>query len=109
MQPGIINPRRMRSKDYSSQFVCVCVSVYLSVTALTATYLVCKTKVRYHRVLSRKFWSTENFGLGGQNLWNIGPSRTEIFENFGPIMEKWSTHLSLKLIASDVNKQEDDR
>ena len=32
--------------------VCVCtVSVCLSVTTLTATYLVCKTKVRYHRVL----------------------------------------------------------
>ena len=33
---------------------------------------------------------------------NIGPPRTEIFENFGPIVEKWSTHVSLKLIASDV-------
>ena len=52
--------------------------------------------------LSRKFWSVENFGLGGQNFWNIGPPRTEIFENFGPIVEKWSTHVSLKLIASDV-------
>ena len=50
-------------------------------------------------VLSRKFWSAENFGLGGQNFWNIGPPWTEIFENFGPIVEKWSTHL---LIASDV-------
>ena len=52
--------------------------------------------------LSRKFWSAENFGLGGQNFWNIGPPRTEIFENFGPIVEKWSTHLLLKLIARDV-------
>ena len=41
----------MRRKDYSSQFVCVCVCVCLSVTALTTTYLVCKAKVRYHRVL----------------------------------------------------------
>ena len=39
----------MRRKDYSSQFVCVCVC--LSVTALTTTYLICKAKVRYHRVL----------------------------------------------------------
>ena len=52
--------------------------------------------------LSRKFWSVENFGLGGQNFWTIGPPWTEIFENFGPIVEKWSTHVSLKLIASDV-------
>ena len=43
----VINPQRMRSKGYSSQFVCVCVSV----TTLTATYLVYKAKVRYHRVL----------------------------------------------------------
>ena len=40
--------------------------------------------------------------MGGQHFWNIGPPWTEIFENFGPIVEKWSTHLSLKLIASDV-------
>ena len=31
--------------------VCVCVCVCLSVTMLTATYLVYKTKMRYHRVL----------------------------------------------------------
>ena len=29
----------------------VCVSICLSVTVLTATYLICKAKVRYHRVL----------------------------------------------------------
>ena len=50
--------------------------------------------------LSRKFWSAENFGLGDQNFWNIGPPQTEIFENFGPIVEKWSTHLSLKCTVS---------
>ena len=46
----VVNPWRMRSEGYSSQFVyvCVCLSVCLSVTTLTATYLVCKTKVRYY-------------------------------------------------------------
>ena len=39
--------------------------------------------------LSRKFWSAENSGPGDQNFWNIGPPWIEIFENFGPIMEKW--------------------
>ena len=32
-------------------YVCVCVCVYLSVTALTATYIILKSKVRYHRGL----------------------------------------------------------
>ena len=48
----------MRSEGYSRQFVCVCVCVCvcvsvvcLSITALTATYLICKAKVRYHRIL----------------------------------------------------------
>ena len=45
---AIINPRRMR-KGYGSRFVCVC----LSVTALAATYLVCMSKVRHHRVPCR--------------------------------------------------------
>ena len=31
--------------------VCVCVCVYLSVTALTATYIILKSKVRYQRGL----------------------------------------------------------
>ena len=48
-------------QGYGSQFVCVqgyilctlgvCVSVYLSVTTLTATYNILKSKVRYHGVL----------------------------------------------------------
>ena len=33
--------------------VCVCVSVCLSVTALAATYLVCMSKLRHHRVPCR--------------------------------------------------------
>ena len=50
----IINPRRMRER-YGSRFVCVCVclSVCLSVTALAATYLVCMSKLRHHRVPCR--------------------------------------------------------
>ena len=36
-------------QGYGNQFVCV--SVYLSVTKLTATYIIFKSKVRYHRVL----------------------------------------------------------
>ena len=51
-----INPRRMR-EGYGSRFVCVCVcvcvSVCLSVTALAATYLVCMSKLRHHRVPCR--------------------------------------------------------
>ena len=31
--------------------MCVCLSVYLSVTALTAIYIICKSKARYHRVI----------------------------------------------------------
>ena len=52
----LVNPRRMR-EGYGSWFVCVCVyvcvcvCVYLSVTALTATYIILKSKVRYHRDL----------------------------------------------------------
>ena len=46
----IINPRRMR-EGYGSRFVCVCVC--LSVTALAATYLVCMSKLRHHRVPCR--------------------------------------------------------
>ena len=42
----IINPRRMH-KGYGSRFVCV------SVTTLTATYLVYTTKVRQYRVSGR--------------------------------------------------------
>ena len=45
----LINPRRM-CEGYSSCFVCVCVSV---TTALAATYLVCMSKVRHHRVPCR--------------------------------------------------------
>ena len=48
----IFNPRRMR-EGYSSCFVCVCVSVCLSVTTLAATYLVCMSKLRHHRVPCR--------------------------------------------------------
>ena len=50
----LINPRRMR-EGYGSRFVCVCVclSVCLSVTALAATYLVCMSKLRHHRVPCR--------------------------------------------------------
>ena len=50
----LINPRRMR-EGYGSRFVCVCVcvSVCLSVTALAATYLVCMSKLRRHRVPCR--------------------------------------------------------
>ena len=46
----VINPRRMR-EGYGSCFVCV--SVCLSVTALAATYLVCMSKLRHHRVPCR--------------------------------------------------------
>ena len=46
----VINPRRMR-EAYGSWFVCVCACVYLSVTVLTATYIILKSKVRYHRGL----------------------------------------------------------
>ena len=43
----IINPRRMRG-GYGSHRVCVC--VYLSVSALTAIYLVHKCRVRCYKV-----------------------------------------------------------
>ena len=46
----IINLRRMR-EGYGSHFVCL--SVCLSVTALAATYLVCMSKLRHHRVPCR--------------------------------------------------------
>ena len=46
----LINPRRM-CEGYGSRFVCV--SVCLSVTALAATYLVCMSKLRHHRVPCR--------------------------------------------------------
>ena len=36
-----------------SRSVSVCVCVYVSVTALAATYLVCVSKVRHHRVPCR--------------------------------------------------------
>ena len=51
---SIFFPRYMCSEGYSSQFdcTCECVCVCLSVTVLAATYLVCKAKVRYHRVLN---------------------------------------------------------
>ena len=41
----IVYPRRMR-EGYGSRSVCVCVSVCLSVTTLTATYLVYDSKMR---------------------------------------------------------------
>ena len=47
-----INPWRMR-EGYGSHFVCVCVSACLSVTALSATYLVCMSKLRHRRVSCR--------------------------------------------------------
>ena len=47
-----INPRHM-CEGYGSRFVCVCLSVCLSVTALVATYLVCMSKLRHHRVPCR--------------------------------------------------------
>ena len=48
-------------EGYGSHFVCVCVCVCvcacvcvcLSVTALAATYLVCMSKLRHHRVPCR--------------------------------------------------------
>ena len=43
---------RMR-EGYGSRFVCVCLSVCLSVTALAATYLVCMFKLRHRRVPCR--------------------------------------------------------
>ena len=46
----IINPRRMRRR-VTVVAVCVCVCVCLSVTKLTATYLVCKSKVQDYKVL----------------------------------------------------------
>ena len=53
---SLVNPRRMR-EGYGSRCVCVCVcvclSVCLSVTALAATYLVCMSKLRHHRVPCR--------------------------------------------------------
>ena len=49
---GLVNPRRMR-EDYSSHSVCVCVCVCVCVTALAATYLICMSKVRHHRVPCR--------------------------------------------------------
>ena len=50
--PSLINPRHMR-EGYGSRSVCVCVSVCLSVTAPAATYLVCMSKLRHHRVPCR--------------------------------------------------------
>ena len=46
--------------------------------------------------MSRKLLSGENSGPGEHIFWNIGPPQTEIFENFGPIVEKWSTHVFIK-------------
>ena len=48
----LINPRCMRRR-VMVVVVCVCVSVYLSVTVLAATYHVCMSKMRHHRVPSR--------------------------------------------------------
>ena len=41
---SFINPRRIR-EGYGSHSVCVCVSVCLSVTTLTATNIVCESKL----------------------------------------------------------------
>ena len=48
----IFNPWRMR-EGYGSRFVCVCVCVCLSVNTLAATYLICISKLRHHRVPCR--------------------------------------------------------
>ena len=40
-------------EGYGSRSVCECVCVCLSVTALAATYLVCMSKARHHRVPCR--------------------------------------------------------
>ena len=55
---SFVNPRRMR-EGYGSHSVCiyvcvcVCLSVCLSITTLAATYLVCMSKLRHHRVPCR--------------------------------------------------------
>ena len=41
-------------------------------------------------VLSRKFWSGENFGPGDQNSRKIGPPGPKYSEKFGPYSEKGS-------------------
>ena len=66
--------------------------LFVLIFVLPSLYLLSKIFNR----LSRKFWSAENSGLGDRSFWNIGPPQTEIFEKFGPIMEKWSTHLFIK-------------
>ena len=45
--PELINPRRMRHRI---TVVVLCVCVCLSVTKLTATYLVCESKVQCYKV-----------------------------------------------------------
>ena len=49
----IFNPRCMREGTVVVLCVSVCVCVCLSVTALAATYLVCMSKLRHHRVPCR--------------------------------------------------------
>ena len=34
-------------------------------------------------VLTRKFWSSENFGPGDKNSWKIGPPDHNFLKNFG--------------------------
>ena len=39
-------------------------------------------------VMSRKFWSGENFGPGDQNFRKFGPPGPKYSEKFGPYLEK---------------------
>ena len=68
----------MRSEGYSSLSVCVCVCVCVcvSVTALIATYLICKAKMRYHtcRVL-----------YGVLQICNVDFAKNASFKRYGVI------------------------
>ena len=67
----MINPRRMR-EGYGIVVLCVCV-VCVSVTVLAATYFVCMSKVRHHRVPCRLLkicivWTLLKMFCSGHNM-----------------------------------------
>ena len=53
----------------------------------TNNYYCCGVYMRAAVVLSRKFWSGENFGPGDQNSRKIGPPGPLFPENLGPAVE----------------------
>ena len=65
--------------------------MYLSVTALTTTYIILKSKVRYHRGLH-----------GVLNIFNVAFAKNTLFKSYGVIYLPWLPSTLPDELSTDI-------